>query len=71
MELTEAVLRRLCREHDLYATPSLNDVLYCNFGGFTSLGGLEVYCNVNAIFLEGNALSNLETMPKLPRLKCL
>ena len=71
MELTEAVIRTLCREHGLYITPSLNDVLYLNYGGYTSLGGLQPYCNVKSVFLEGNALADLDTLPPLPHLKCL
>lgn len=71
MELTEAVIRTLCREHGLYITPSLNDVLYLNYGGYTSLGGLQPYCNVKSVFLEGNALADLATLPPLPHLKCL
>jgi dynein assembly factor 1 len=71
MQLTEAAIKARCREHNLYMTPSLNDVLYCNSGGFSTLTGLEAYCNVKSIFFENNAVADLLTMPLLPRLKCL
>ncbi|KAG7669594.1 hypothetical protein Ndes2526B_g05940 [Nannochloris sp. 'desiccata'] len=71
MQLTKAALKAICREHNLYMTPSLNDVLYCNSGGFTTLTGLEAYCNVKSVFFENNALTDLSTMPSLPFLKCL
>lgn len=64
-------LRAICREHELYSTPELNDRLYCNFRGFTRLGGLENYTGLRALFLEGNALTSLAGLPPLPELKCL
>lgn len=71
MAMTSDQLRAICREHQLYITPELNDRLYCNFRGFTSLGGLEKYTGMKALFLEGNALASLRGLPPLPELRCL
>lgn len=70
-QMTAECLRQLCKEHRLYLTPALNDKLYCNFRGFGSVGGLEEYVNLKALFLEGNALDTLGGLPPLPQLKCL
>lgn len=71
MEMTREALLRVCKENKLYQTPSLNDKLYCNFKGFTSVGCLEEYVNLKSLFLEGNAIESLRGLPPLPQLKCL
>ncbi|KAI3436266.1 hypothetical protein D9Q98_002319 [Chlorella vulgaris] len=71
MEMDEAALRAVCKEHRHFSTPHLNDTLYCNFKGFTSLAGLEPYTGLRALFLEGNALESTAGLPTLPRLRCL
>ena len=71
MEMTAAALRQVCKEQGGYQTPALNDTLYANFKGFMSLGGLEHYTSLRALFLEGNAIDSLAAMPDLPHLKCL
>lgn len=60
MEMSEEALRKLCREQELYSTPALNEVLYCNFQGFTRIAGLEKYTALRSLFLEGNALATLD-----------
>ena len=69
--MTAGVLKQICKEHKLYTTPSLNDVLYCNYKGFGSISNLEPYSGLKALFLEGNALDSLEGLPALKDLKCL
>ena len=71
MEMTKESLRQICKEHKLYMTPHLNDKLYCNFKGFSDVANLEEYCNLKALFLEGNAIESLLGLPALPELKCL
>lgn len=71
MEMSRAVLRDLCTKHELYRTPELNDKLYLNFQGFSRIAGLEEYTALRALFLEGNALTSLEGLPRLEQLKCL
>ena len=71
MEMTQSALRAICAEHKLYRTPALNDALYCNHKGFAHLDNLEAYCNLKALYLEGNVLRSLEGLPLLQELKCL
>lgn len=71
MELTEDIVRAECRKHGLFVTPQLNEVIYCNSGGFTSMSGLQSYVNVKSLFFECNQLADLASLPPLPRLKCL
>ena len=72
MEMTKKALVQLCKEHELYRTPELNDKLYCNFKGFTCItSALAAYTHLKALFLEGNALESLREMPRLEELRCL
>lgn len=71
MRMDGPALLAMCKQHNLYQTPALNDKLYANFRGFTSLGGLEPYTGLRALFLEGNALTSTEGLPPLPGLRCL
>ena len=70
-QMTEAALRQLCREQQLYTTPHLNDTLFAGCQGFMELGGLEKYTGLRALHLESNALESLEGLPELPLLACL
>ena len=69
--MTGAVLLDICKEHKLYKTPSLNDTLYCNYKGFSSIKNLEPFTGLKALFLEGNALDSLDGLPQLDDLRCL
>ena len=71
MEMSAACLKQICKEHKLYTTPSLNDVLYANYKGFGEIANLEPYSGLKALFLEGNALDSLAGLPVLGDLKCL
>ena len=69
--MTVDVIRKLCKEHKLYQTPHLNDTLYLHYKGFPTISALEDYCNLKALYLEGNALQSFDGLPPLPELKCL
>lgn len=71
MAMTRTRLRQICKENELYRTPELNDNLFCNLQGFTTIAGLEVYTGLRSLFLDGNALSDLSGMPRLLHLRCL
>jgi Leucine-rich repeat (LRR) protein len=64
-------LRRICRENKLFLTPELNETLFCGLKGFKSISHLEPYKGLKALFLEGNALSDIGGIPNLPNLRCL
>ncbi|GLC39430.1 Leucine-rich repeat-containing protein oda7 [Pleodorina starrii] len=69
--MTKEALLEICKQNQLYRTPSLNDKLYCNFKGFSHIACLDDYVNLKALFLEGNVLESLEGLPPLKELKCL
>ena len=69
--MTRARLRQICKENELYRTPELNDRLFCNLQGFTTIAGLEGYTGLKSLFLDGNALSDLTGLPCLVQLRCL
>lgn len=70
--MTKKALIDICKEHELYRTAELNDKIYCNFKGFVAITpALGAYCNLKALFLEGNALTSLQGMPSLVHLRCL
>ncbi len=71
MDMTPEALVAVCKERSLYRTPSLNETLYCNFKGFTSIASLEAYTNLKALYLEGNAIDSLIGLPPLESLRCL
>lgn len=72
-KMTPQELRRICKDAKGYATPHLNDKLYCHFKGFAALSrdALAPYTGIKSLFLEGNALSSLDGLPELPELRCL
>jgi dynein assembly factor 1, axonemal len=71
MQMTTKVLQDICKQHNLYRTPHLNDKIYLNFQGFCQIENLEPYHGLKALFLEGNALSSLDGLPLLEELRCL
>lgn len=52
MEMSPEVLRDLCKKHELYRTPQLNDALYCSLQGFRKIANLEPYTGLVSLFLE-------------------
>ncbi len=71
--LDAVALKQLCKECDGYATPQLNDKIYGNFRGYSSIcsEALGRYTGIKSLILEGNALETLEDMPQLDQLVCL
>lgn len=69
--MSEAIVRDLCRRHGQYATPQLNEVLYALNAGINSLEGLQSYTGLRSLFLEGNFVTSLASLPHLPSLTCL
>lgn len=62
--MDSTTLRKLCKEHGMYTTPSLNDKLYLHYKGWSKIESLEAYTGVKALWLEGNGLSKIEGLEK-------
>jgi len=60
MEMTPDFLKKLCKENNLYITPSVNDRLYLQYKGFTKIQSLEEYISLKTLYLEGNGLKVIE-----------
>lgn len=69
--ITKKALKALIRKHNLYSTPSLNEVLYLHHQGFTQIRNLDKYVNLKALWLNNNAISKIEGLEQLVNLKCL
>ncbi|KAF0747885.1 hypothetical protein AaE_007550, partial [Aphanomyces astaci] len=71
MEMNKATLRKICKDLDLYSTPSINDRLYLHYKGFRRIENLEEYTNVKVIWLEGNGFNKIEGLTEMRELRSL
>jgi hypothetical protein len=55
-EITVQLIQELCKQHQLYQTPYLNDKLFLHFKGFREIKNLELYTELKALWLEGNLI---------------
>ncbi|KAF4754265.1 hypothetical protein FOZ62_022662 [Perkinsus olseni] len=69
--MCEAAIRKVCSERGQYETPHLNDCLYLQMCGFTSIGGLQPYSGIHSLFLMSNQLHRIEGLECLSRLRML
>ncbi|KAH8273784.1 hypothetical protein KR044_000268 [Drosophila immigrans] len=69
--MTQKGLRDLCKNHKLYQTPRLNDVLYLHYQGYQYIECLEEYTELKCLWLECNAISEIEGLENQSKLKCL
>ncbi|XP_048001406.1 uncharacterized protein LOC125238174 [Leguminivora glycinivorella] len=70
-QMTKEFIKKHCKEHRLYSTPYLNDILYLHFKGFSRIENLEEYTGLKCIFLENNGIQRIEGLDTLSELKCL
>ncbi|KAG2379665.1 hypothetical protein C9374_006782 [Naegleria lovaniensis] len=69
--ITVDLIRDLCSRQHLYQTPYLNDKLFLHFKGFRKIENLELYTELKALWLEGNAITVIENLGHLTKLRCL
>ncbi|DBA05014.1 TPA: hypothetical protein N0F65_007016 [Lagenidium giganteum] len=71
VEMEKALLKKICRDLDLYVTPSVNDKLYLHYRGFRSIKNLDEYVNLKVLWLEGNGLYRIEGLENQTQLRTL
>lgn len=65
------LLLESCKKNQLYTTPSLNDRLYLHYYGLRKIENLEDYPNLQALWLENNAIEVVENLSHMVNLGSL
>ncbi|KDO34582.1 hypothetical protein SPRG_00645 [Saprolegnia parasitica CBS 223.65] len=71
LEMNKESLRKICKDLDLYSTPSINDRLYLHYKGFRRIENLQEYTELKVLWLEGNGFSKIEGLENQTKLRSL
>ncbi|CRH00577.1 leucine-rich repeat protein, putative [Plasmodium relictum] len=65
------VIKKICRENNLYETDELNDVMYLHMKGFHNIDGLSTFKNLKCLYINNNCIKKIENLNELTNLKAL
>ncbi|CRG97868.1 leucine-rich repeat protein, putative [Plasmodium gallinaceum] len=65
------IIKKICRENNLYETDELNNVLYLHMKGFHNIDGLSTFKNLKCLYINNNCIKKIQNLDGLTNLKAL
>ena len=69
--ITPFTLKEICTQMKLFQSLELNDKMYLHRQGFRKIENLDQLTGLRALWLEGNAISEIENLEPCKLLRCL